>query len=195
MRLWSLNFLVFLSCCLLYINTAISVLIFRYKIFGLLLEKLSRGLDSSLDSSLYPSLTLLTACTLSYTDKGRTKLPDVGNLSLAGSPSRQGKFLVTTPKMKVFDFYRDGFVEEVKQCFPILVALTVRVKELLAQWSDHPTLKQVGVMNELNVAQGGTWKLGVQRSPLDTTSVFSIWIIWLLLDDGFSSTASGSLLQ
>ena len=162
------------------------MLIFRYKIFGLLLEKLSRGLDSSLDSSLYPSLTLLTACTLSYIDKGRTKLPDVGNLSLAGSPSRQGKFLVTAPKMKVFDFYRDGFVEEVKQCFPILVALTVRVKELLAQWSDHPTLKQVGVMNELNVAQRGTWKLGVQRSPLDMTPVFSIWNMatarwWLLL--------------
>jgi hypothetical protein len=143
----------FLSCCLLYINIGISVLIFRYRIFGLLLEKLSRGLDSSLDNILYPSLTLLTACTLSYTDKGRTKLSDVGNLSLAGSQSRQGKFLVAAQKMKVFDFYRDGFVEEVKQCFPILVALTVRVKELLAQWSDHPTLKQVSVMKELSVAQ------------------------------------------
>jgi len=165
---------VFLSCCLLHTDTAISVLIFRYKIFGLLLEKLSRGLDSSLDSSLYPSLTLLTACTLSYTDKGRAKLSDVGDLSLTGTPSRQGKFLVTAPKMKVFDFYRDGFVEEVKQCFPVLVALSVRVKELLAQWSDHPTLKQVSVMNELNVAQDGTWKLGVQRSPLDVIPVFSI---------------------
>jgi len=165
---------VFLSCCLLYVNTVISLLIFRYKIFGLLLEKLSRGLDSSLDSGLYPSLTLLTACTLSYTDKGRTKLSDVGDLSLTGTPSRQGKFLVTAPKMKVFDFYRDGFVEEVKQCFPILVTLTVRVKELLAQWSDHPTLKQVSVMNELNVAQDGTWKLGVQRCPFDVMPVFSI---------------------
>jgi hypothetical protein len=140
----------------LYINAGISVLIFRYKIFGLLLEKLSRGLDSSLDSSLYPSLTLLTACTLSYTDRGRTKLSDVGELSLTGMPSRQGKFLVTAPKMKVFDFYRDGFVEEVKQCFPFLVTLSVRVKELLGQWSDHPTLKQVSVMNELKVAPDGT---------------------------------------
>jgi hypothetical protein len=165
---------VFMPCCLLYINTRISVLIFRYKIFGLLLEKLSRGLDSSLDNGLYPSLTLLTACTLSYTDKGRTKLSDVGDLSLTGSPSRQGKFLVTAPKKKVFDFYRDGYVEEVKQCFPILVALTVRVKELLAHWSDHPTLKQVSAMNELNIAQDGTRKLGVQRSPLDVTAVLSI---------------------
>jgi len=140
----------------------------------LLLERLSRGLDSSLDSSLYPSLTLLTACTLSYTDKGRTKLSDVGDLSLAGTQSRHGKFLVTAPKMKMFDFYRDGFVEEVKQCFPILVALTARVKELLAQWSDHPTLKQVSVMNGLNVVQDGTWKLGVQRSPLDAVPVFSM---------------------
>jgi len=76
--------------------------------------------------------------------------------------------------MKVFDFYRDGFVEEVKQCFPILVALTVKVKELLAQWPDHPTLKQVSVMNGLNVEQDGTWKLGVQQSPLDAVPVFSI---------------------
>jgi hypothetical protein len=130
-----------------------SVFIFRYRIFGLLLEKLLRGLDSSLDSGLYPSLTLLTACTLSYIDTGRKKLSDAGDLSLPGNPSRQRKFLVTAPKMKIYDFYRDGFVQEVKQCFPILMALTVRVKELLAEWSDHPTLKQVSVMSGLNVVQ------------------------------------------
>jgi hypothetical protein len=127
-------------------NTGIYVLIFRYKIFSLLLEKLSRSLDSSLDTSLYPSLSLLTSVALTYIDKGRTKFSDVGDLSLNGSPSHQGKFLATAPKLKVFDFYRDGFVKEVRQCFPVLMTLTKRVKELLAEWSDHPTLKQVSVM-------------------------------------------------
>lgn len=122
------------------------MLIFRYKIFSLLLEKLVRSLDSSLDTSLYPSLSLLTSVALTYIDKGRTKFSDVEDLSLSGSPSRQRKFIATVSKMKVFDFYRDGFVKEAKQCFPVLMALTKRVKELLAEWPDHPTLKQVSVV-------------------------------------------------
>lgn len=120
--------------------------IFRYQLFSLLLEKLSGGLDSSLDTSLYPSLSLLTSVALTYIDKGRTKFSDVGDLSVSGSPSRQKKFLAAAPKIKVFDFYRDGFVKEVKQCFPVLITLTKRVKELLAEWSDHPTLKQVSII-------------------------------------------------
>jgi hypothetical protein len=111
----------------------------------LLLEKLSRSLDSSLDIALYPSLSLLTSVTLAYVEKGRTKFSDVGDLSLSGSPSRQGKSLGTAPKVKIYDFYRDGFVEEVKQCFPVLTAVSSRVRELLAEWPEHPTLKQVSV--------------------------------------------------
>jgi hypothetical protein len=122
-----------------------AVIVFRYKIFGLLLENLSRSLDSSLDIALYPSLSLLTSVTLAYIEKGRTKFSDVGDLPLSGSPSRQGKFLGTAPKVKIFDFYRDGFVEEVKQCFPVLMAVANRVRELLAEWPDHPTLKQVSM--------------------------------------------------
>lgn len=112
----------------------------------MLLEKLSLSLDSSLDTSLYPSLSLLTSVALTYIDKGRTKFSDVGDLSLTGSPSRQGKFIATAPKVKVFDFYRDGFVKEVEQCFPVLMNLAERVKELLVEWSEHPALKQVSIM-------------------------------------------------
>jgi hypothetical protein len=119
--------------------------IFRYEIFGLLLKNLSRSLDSSLDTGLYPSLSLLTSATLAYVETGRTKLSDVGDLSLISSPSRQGKPLGTAPEVKIFDFYRDGFVGEVKQCFPVLMAVSNRVKELLADWPDHPTLKQVSM--------------------------------------------------
>jgi hypothetical protein len=50
--------------------------------------------------------------------------------------------------MKIFDFYRDGFVEEVKQCFPVLMAVSNRVRELLAEWPDHPTLKQVSMRKD-----------------------------------------------
>jgi hypothetical protein len=109
----------------------------------LLLENLSRSLDSSLDTGLYPSLSLLTSATLAYVETGRTKLSDVGDLSLIGSPSRQGKLPGTAPRVKMFDFYRDGFVEEVRQCLPVLMAVSSRVEELLADWPDHPTLKQV----------------------------------------------------
>lgn len=126
------------------------MLIFRYKIFGLLFEKLSRSLDSSFDINLCTSLTLLTSITLTYVDKGRTKFSDIGDLSLPGSLSHQGKFLVMGPKMKIFDFYRDGFVKEVKQCLPVLISLTKRAKELLAEFPDHPTLKQVSMMKTLN---------------------------------------------
>lgn len=105
---------------------------------------MSRSLDSSLDIGLYPSLLLLTSVTLSYIENGRTKLSDIDDLALMSSPSRQAK-LGVTPQVKIFDFYRDGFVEEVKQCFPVLTAVSSRVRELLAEWPDHPTLKQVSM--------------------------------------------------
>ncbi|KAJ4439021.1 hypothetical protein ANN_14977 [Periplaneta americana] len=127
----------------------IKPLLQRYATFSLLMEKLSRSLDSSLDTSLYPSLTLLTSVTLNYTDKGSTKFSDAGVLPLPPSPSRQSKLSTSPPSVvKSFDFYRDGFVTEVKQCFPFLESLTVRVKELLAEWPDHPTLKQILVVIE-----------------------------------------------
>jgi hypothetical protein len=140
------------------VHYKISLIIFRYEIFGLLLENLSRSLDSSLDTGLYPSLSLLTSATLAYVETGRTKLSDVGDLAPISSPSRQGKPLGASPRVKIFDFYRDGFVEEVKQCFPVLMAASNRVKGLLADWPDHPTLKQVSMRRGRKMNVGYWWK-------------------------------------
>lgn len=45
--------------------------------------------------------------------------------------------------IKKSNFYKDSNVEEVKSSFHILEELRLRVKELLEEWPDHPTLKTV----------------------------------------------------
>ncbi|XP_060072903.1 midasin-like [Ylistrum balloti] len=42
-----------------------------------------------------------------------------------------------------FDIYHDPNVSEVVQCRPVLQRLTTRVQELLSEWPDHPTLRQL----------------------------------------------------
>lgn len=48
-----------------------------------------------------------------------------------------------TPVKQHYDIYHDSNVAEVVQCRPVLSRLTIRVQELLAEWPDHPTLRQV----------------------------------------------------
>ncbi|XP_071957015.1 midasin-like [Antedon mediterranea] len=50
---------------------------------------------------------------------------------------------MTKTGTKPFDIYHDAYVSEVVQCRPILDKLTVRIKELLDEWPDHPILKQL----------------------------------------------------
>ena len=47
------------------------------------------------------------------------------------------------PERTVYDIYHDPNVPEVIQCLPILDNLMFRVGQLLDEWPDHPTLKQV----------------------------------------------------
>ncbi len=42
-----------------------------------------------------------------------------------------------------FNIYKDSAVPEVKRAFPVVNAIITRVKELLAEWPDHPGLIQV----------------------------------------------------
>lgn len=44
---------------------------------------------------------------------------------------------------KLYDFYRDSNVEEVRKCLPLLKVTTSRVAELILEWPDHPTLNKV----------------------------------------------------
>ena len=43
---------------------------------------------------------------------------------------------------KSFDVYYDPLVEEAVRCRPTLLDFRSRVDELLAQWEDHPTLRE-----------------------------------------------------
>ncbi|CAH1229365.1 MDN1 [Branchiostoma lanceolatum] len=50
----------------------------------------------------------------------------------------------TTPQQsRQYDIYHDPNISEVLQCRTLLTGVTVRTEELLAQWPDHPTLKQI----------------------------------------------------
>ncbi len=42
-----------------------------------------------------------------------------------------------------YDIYQHSNVPEVIQCRPLLEELNKQVQELLLEWPDHPTLKQV----------------------------------------------------
>ena len=44
---------------------------------------------------------------------------------------------------KPYDIYYDPNVPEVLQCRPLLEAFRTRVCDLLAEWTDHPTLKEL----------------------------------------------------
>ena len=44
---------------------------------------------------------------------------------------------------KSFDVYYDPLVEEAVRCRPTLLDFRSRVDELLAQWEDHPTLREL----------------------------------------------------
>lgn len=49
---------------------------------------------------------------------------------------------------KPHDVYHDPNVAEVSQCRPLLETFLQRVRELLVEWPDHPTLKQLVTISE-----------------------------------------------
>ncbi|XP_069109146.1 midasin-like [Argopecten irradians] len=58
-------------------------------------------------------------------------------------PVAHGNELEPVKGNPTFDIYHDPYVAEVVQCRPVLDRLTARVQELLSEWPDHPTLKQL----------------------------------------------------
>lgn len=49
----------------------------------------------------------------------------------------------STESSKVYDFYKDCNVEEVKQCLPVCENILNRVDQLLQEWPSHPTLESI----------------------------------------------------
>ncbi|PSN42599.1 hypothetical protein C0J52_08699, partial [Blattella germanica] len=70
-------------------------------------------------------------------------------LQLHSSPShRIVSTSSTTSASSNFDFYRDSYVKEAVKCLPILEELDTRVRELLSEWPEHPTLREIVVLIE-----------------------------------------------
>ncbi|XP_068082683.1 midasin [Anabrus simplex] len=114
----------------------VTPLLLRYRTFRVILSVVSRGMSSTLDKRLAPSLILLTSLALNVGKSSEMS----AELPLPGSPSRHSKTVFTK---KTSDFYRDSNPGEVRQCLPLLGNVKQRVQELLDQWPDHPTLSQV----------------------------------------------------
>jgi len=60
-------------------------------------------------------------------------------------------FYVQTPSSRSYDVYRDSNVAEVVKCRSVLDALVMRVRQLLAEFPDWPTLVQVSTLTCLVV--------------------------------------------
>ncbi|XP_054265359.1 midasin-like isoform X1 [Macrosteles quadrilineatus] len=90
----------------------------RLTLFSVLLNAQYAGCDNSLDPELAPAMSL--------------SIYLAANHGSVGSCSRRH-----------YDFYHDANINEVKLCIPIVESLKRRVKELLGEWPDHPTLNQI----------------------------------------------------
>lgn len=73
--------------------------------------------------------------------------PSVNILTKFSSGLNQGQ-KVFESEDKGYDFYKDSNVEEVKKCVPILDQVLKRIKQLLEQWPEHPTLQSIVVIIE-----------------------------------------------
>ena len=51
--------------------------------------------------------------------------------------------VMATETGRCYDIYHDPNLPEVMKCPPVLEGLVAKVTELLKEWPDHPTLKQV----------------------------------------------------
>ncbi|PZC77928.1 hypothetical protein B5X24_HaOG202809 [Helicoverpa armigera] len=98
-------------------NDVISAYVQRYPIFSKMTYNTWQGLDAEIEGALSPGLMLLVAQIKAKVD---------------GEESSS----------KV-DFYRSAWVSETKQCVPLLHRVRDNTNELLAQWPDFPTLKEI----------------------------------------------------
>ena len=52
----------------------------------------------------------------------------------------------TDRSSKPYNIYHDPNIQEAIRCKPVLDEFQTRIQELLAEWPDHPTLKQVHLL-------------------------------------------------
>lgn len=94
-------------------------LIQRYDTVHSMLDNVLPALNEGLTIKLYNSLNLLVT------------------LRLQTNQERSAE------RAKMYDFYKDCNVEEVKQCLPVCESILNRVDQLLQEWSAHPILKSI----------------------------------------------------
>ncbi|XP_077869169.1 midasin [Saccoglossus kowalevskii] len=100
-----------------------------YKIAAQLMNNTRTVTDHLLDKELVGSHLLMTHIlknTISNSGHHKSEVESTSNILFN----------------KPFDIYHDPCVEESVQCRQVLEKIVVRVNELLAEWPDHPTLKQ-----------------------------------------------------
>jgi len=105
----------------------IGPLIQRYSTVHGIVKDVLPNLSNRLASKLYNSLNLLVALKLQNQEANETQ-------KLWKNAGRQAK---------VYNFYSDSNIEEVKQCLPVCQNILNSVDELLKEWPENPILKSI----------------------------------------------------
>ncbi|XP_070579649.1 LOW QUALITY PROTEIN: midasin-like [Ptychodera flava] len=110
-----------------------------YQISRRLVQTARPATDSSLDIGLLGGHLLM----------GR-RLQTMTGLQSSEDNSKETKITSSILFNKPFDIYHDSNTEQAVQCRPLMEKFLARIRELLAEWPDHPTLKQlVEVINRI----------------------------------------------
>nr|XP_026493936.1 midasin isoform X1 [Vanessa tameamea] len=102
-------------------NDVVSPLLLRYPIFSKVIQNAWEALDAEFEGKISPSLVVLVSHIKATVDGN-----DVPNQKL--------------------DFYRSAWVSETRECLPLLQKVKDNTNELLDQWPDFPTLKDIIVI-------------------------------------------------
>ncbi|KAG6451200.1 midasin [Manduca sexta] len=102
-------------------NDIISAFLQRYPVFSRIIQNAWDALDAELEGSISPSLLVLVSQIKEKVD---------------GQDSSSSKA----------DFYHSPWISETKQCLPLLQRVKESTNELLDQWPDFPTLKEIIVI-------------------------------------------------
>ncbi|CAH2004333.1 unnamed protein product [Acanthoscelides obtectus] len=100
----------------------------KQKVFAKILDKTHHALDYKLDAEVFGCMNVVLAVTQRYGDS--CKISDVT------SPTK-------IMNKKSSDFYKDPNQEEVKSCYHILEDLKRKILEILHEWPDQPTLRDI----------------------------------------------------
>ncbi|KPJ04576.1 Atrial natriuretic peptide receptor 2 [Papilio xuthus] len=104
-------------------NNVVSPLLMRYPIFSRLVNNSWEALDAEFEGVISPTLMVI--------------LSDIKE-KIDGCESSSTKI----------DFYRSAWVSETKQCLPLLQRVKDATNNLLDQWPDFPTLKDIMIIVE-----------------------------------------------